>query len=110
MRRLFRGVSVGRLCAATFVSTILVLLAGVAPAFAVPSFARKYQTSCATCHSAYPKLNYFGNAFRNNGYRYPAGTDADMTKEKPTSLGAEGYKRVQDISWDRVIDGLTSTL
>ncbi|HEY5610326.1 MAG TPA: hypothetical protein VIL97_03895, partial [Thermoanaerobaculia bacterium] len=56
--------------------------------------ARKYGTSCATCHAAYPKLNYFGKAFRNNGYRYPAGTDADMTKEAPVSLGAEGYKKL----------------
>ena len=99
MRRLFRGVSVGRLCAVTFVSTILVLLAGVAPAFAVPSFARKYQTSCATCHYAYPKLNYFGKAFRNNGYRYPEKTDQEMTKEKPVSLGAEGYKKM----WPRAL-------
>jgi len=64
------------------------------PAHAVPPFARKYGTSCATCHAAYPKLNYFGKAFRNNGYRYPAGTDADMTKEAPVSLGAEGYKKL----------------
>ena len=80
---------------------LLCLLSGLALAFlivpsasAVPPFARKYQTSCATCHSAYPKLNYFGRAFKNNGYRYPAGTDAEMTKEKPVSLGAEGYKRM----------------
>jgi len=80
---------------------LLCLLAGamlvflnVPSANAVPPFARKYQTSCATCHSAYPKLNYFGKAFKNNGYRYPAGTDEEMTKEKPVSLGAEGYKRM----------------
>ncbi len=85
---------------------VLSLLAGsifcflmVPTANAVPPFARKYQTSCATCHSAYPKLNYFGRAFKNNGYRYPAGTDEEMTKEKPVSLGAEGYKRM----WPRAL-------
>jgi len=78
--------------------SMLVFL-NVPSASAVPPFARKYQTSCATCHSAYPKLNYFGRAFKNNGYRYPAGTDAEMTKEKPVSLGAEGYKRM----WPRAL-------
>ncbi len=37
------------------------------PASAVPSFARKYETSCMTCHVAPPKLNAFGRAFKNNG-------------------------------------------
>jgi hypothetical protein len=72
----------------------MLVLLNVRSASAVPPFARKYQTSCATCHAAYPKLNYFGKAFKNNGYRYPAGTDEQMTKEKPVSLGAEGYKRL----------------
>jgi hypothetical protein len=61
---------------------------------AIPSFARKYKTSCSTCHYAFPKLNGFGKAFKNNGYRYPAGQDPEMTKEEPVSLGAEAYKKV----------------
>ncbi|MFQ5766533.1 MAG: hypothetical protein ACE5ID_00905, partial [Acidobacteriota bacterium] len=66
----------------------------VSGAYAIPAFARKYQTSCATCHYAFPKLNYFGRAFRNNGYRYPEGADADVTKEQPVKLGAAGYKKM----------------
>ena len=61
---------------------------------AIPSFARKYKTSCTTCHYAFPKLNSFGKAFKNNGYRYPAGQDLEMTKEEPVSLGADAYKKV----------------
>ncbi len=77
------------------VAIVLILIgAGASNILAVPSFARKYQTSCSTCHYAYPKLNYFGKAFRNNGYRYPGKTDQEMTKEKPVSLGAEGYKKM----------------
>jgi len=64
------------------------------PAEAIPAFARKYQTSCATCHAAFPKLNAFGQAFRRLGYHFPEGQDAEMVKEKPVSLGAESYKRV----------------
>ncbi len=81
----------GLLC---LLSGSMLVFLNVPSANAVPPFARKYQTSCATCHAAYPKLNYFGKAFKNNGYRYPAGTDEQMTKEKPVSLGAEGYKRM----------------
>ena len=60
---------------------------------AVPSFARKYQTSCSTCHYAFPMLNAFGKAFNNNGYRYP-GNDQEQVKEAPVSLGSEAYKKV----------------
>lgn len=60
---------------------------------AVPAFARKYQTSCQTCHIVFPKLNAFGEAFRLRGYRMP-GETADMVKQPPTSLGAPAYKRL----------------
>ncbi|MEK7317233.1 MAG: hypothetical protein AAB011_13710 [Candidatus Eisenbacteria bacterium] len=83
----------------TRLSRTVALLAAVASltatsASAIPVFARKYQTTCATCHTAFPKLNYFGKAFKNNGYRYPEGTDEEMTREKPVSLGAEAYKKL----------------
>ena len=72
----------------------------------VPSFARKYKTSCSTCHYAFPMLNGFGKAFKNNGYRYPAGQDPEMTKEEPVSLGSEGYKKVwPDAIWPSDIPG-----
>ena len=56
----------------------LAVLAGLflglaAPLRAYPVFARKYQTSCQTCHTIFPKLNPFGQAFRLNGYRMPEG-------------------------------------
>ncbi len=61
---------------------------------AIPVFARKYKTSCATCHIGFPARNAFGEAFRNNGYRFPKGEDEDMTKFKQTPLGSEAYKKV----------------
>lgn len=74
--------------------------------YSIPSFSRKYKTSCSTCHYAAPMLNAFGKAFRNNGYRYPAGTDPEMTKEEPVSIGAEGYKKVwPDAIWPSDIPG-----
>ena len=62
--------------------------------YTIPAFARKYQTSCQTCHIAAPALTPFGEAFRQNGYRFPGGNDAAMTKIPPVSLGAEGYKKL----------------
>src|SRR5512138_2344278 len=73
---------------------VLAVLAVTAPAaHAVPAFARKYQTSCQTCHIVFPKLNAFGEAFRLRGYRMPGETE-EMVKQKPVSLGAPAYKRL----------------
>ena len=82
---------------------IIFLLIGVAIAVvglltpkanAIPAFARKYQTSCVTCHIAYPKLSAFGDAFRRNGFQFPDGTDEEYIKEEPVSLGNEAYKEM----------------
>src|SRR5712671_2321042 len=36
---------------------------------AIPLFARKYKTTCFTCHVSEPMLNEFGRRFQANGYR-----------------------------------------
>ena len=69
------------------------VLGGVPSAEAIPAFARKYATSCMTCHTVFPKLNAFGTAFRLSGYRMPKETE-EMIKEKPVSLGAPAYKKL----------------
>ncbi len=72
---------------------------------AIPSFARKYETSCVTCHIGFPKLNSFGESFRLNGYQYPE-DDADQAKDEPLSLGSESYKRVfPNAVWPNDISG-----
>jgi hypothetical protein len=38
---------------------------------AIPAFARKHGFNCNMCHVAYPKLNDFGQRFRDNGYQIP---------------------------------------
>jgi len=82
----------GRLGLLSLLTGILVFL-NVPSASAIPAFARKYETSCQTCHTGFPKLNPFGEAFRLNGYRMPKETE-DQIKIKPVSLGAEAYKRM----------------
>jgi len=86
--------------------TALVALVTVDISYGIPAFSRKYQTSCATCHVAFPKLTAFGEAFRRNGYQFPDGGDAAATKEEPVSLGAEGNKRAfPDAIWPNSMPG-----
>jgi hypothetical protein len=81
---------------AALIAALLATFTGVRRAGAVPSFSRKYQTSCLTCHTVYPVLNPFGEAFRRNGYRFPSqsgSVDSDAVKSKMIALGQEEYKK-----------------
>ncbi|MBI4500866.1 MAG: hypothetical protein HY700_06860 [Gemmatimonadetes bacterium] len=64
----------------------------------IPAFARKYRTSCSTCHTAAPKLNVLGEAFRLNGYRLPE-NDRLLRKDQPVPLGSEPWRDL----WPRAI-------
>ncbi len=68
-----------------------VMLASVPKSSAIPAFSRKYQTSCTTCHSNYPELNDFGEAFKKNGFKFPK-DDEVFVKEPPVMLGAKAQK------------------
>lgn len=70
-----------------------IFFAHIQEAQAIPTFARKYRTSCTTCHTGFYKTNPFGEAFRQNGYQIPGG-DAAYVKEEPVSLGAPAWKKV----------------
>ena len=84
---------------------VLVSMALVNKPNAIPVFARKYETSCITCHTVFPKLNSFGEAYRLNGFQYPE-DDADQTKDEPVSLGADSYKKVfPNAVWPNDIPG-----
>jgi hypothetical protein len=75
---------------------IAIYCAAPRDARAVPSFARKYQTSCQTCHTVFPVLNPFGEAFRRDGYRFPSqngSEDSDAVKANMIALGQEEYTK-----------------
>ncbi len=76
------------------VSYLIWLFLGAIPrTAAIPAFARKYQTSCSTCHNNYPELNDFGEAFKKNGFKFPK-DDETFVKEAPVLLGAKAYQKV----------------
>ena len=76
---------------AAVVIVMWVMLATVPKSSAIPAFSRKYQTSCTTCHSNYPELNDFGEAFKKNGFKFPK-DDETFVKEPPVMLGAKAQK------------------
>jgi len=73
------------------VLAVIAILSGIVQdvqdAQAIPAFARKYDFACSVCHvPSFPKLNDFGNLFRDHGYQL--GTDQEL----PTYEGlTKGY-------------------
>ncbi len=82
------------LCAAFCLSATVGLLSTVfAPsAQAIPSFARKYNVNCTTCHTAPPVLNTYGQRFLENGYQLPGTEDG----------GIVGKRKLGDLTLDDV--------
>ncbi|HEX3203228.1 MAG TPA: hypothetical protein VHQ67_00670, partial [Nitrospiraceae bacterium] len=62
------------------------LSTSVQRADAIPAFARKYNFTCNVCHvPGFPKLNDFGNVFRDRGYQL--GSDADLPAYEGIGMG-----------------------
>ncbi len=73
---------------------------------AIPAFSRQYQTSCSTCHVDFPKLNDFGKAFKDAGFKFPK-DDETFLKVPPVLLGAPAQKDVWPKAiWPGQIPGL----
>jgi hypothetical protein len=78
----------------TRLSAVAALVVAVAPyGHAIPPFSRQYGTSCSTCHIDFPKLNDFGKAFKDAGFKFPK-NDEDFIKIPPVMLGAPAQKEM----------------
>jgi len=66
---------------------LILLTVSSRPSIAIPAFSRLYGTSCSTCHIDFPKLNDFGKAFKDAGFKFPK-DDESMLKIPPVMLGA----------------------
>src|SRR5215472_3690555 len=83
---------------------VLIVLSGTSPA--IPAFSRQYGTSCSTCHIDFPKLNDFGKAFKDAGFKFPK-DDESFVKVPPVLLGAPANKELFPHSiWPGTIPGL----
>lgn len=88
MRRL------GRMTVTTAMTAVLTMVF-TQTASATSQWARKYGMSCTTCHSAFPRLNDYGERFMWNGYQ-------DPDSEEPDGAG-KGKKTINDnLQIDRV--------
>ena len=72
---------------------------------AMPVFARKYNLSCSTCHSAFPKLNEFGEQFAADNMRLPNWKDNTVSggddmlalpDSVPLALRAQAYAQKRE--------------
>ncbi len=73
---------------------------------AIPAFSRQYGTSCSTCHVDFPKLNDFGKAFKDAGFKFPK-DDETYLKVPPVMLGAPAQKELWPKTiWPGTIPGL----
>ena len=75
--------------------------------FAIPAFSRMYGTSCSTCHIDFPKLNDFGKAFKDAGFKFPK-DDESMIKIPPVMLGAPANAELWPKAiWPGTIPGIS---
>ncbi len=73
---------------------------------AIPAFSRQYGTSCTTCHVDFPKLNDFGKAFKDAGFKFPK-NDEDFIKIPPVMLGAPAQKEMfPHTIWPGTVPGI----
>jgi hypothetical protein len=87
-------------------SQIVLLIVLSNSGYAIPAFARMYGTSCSTCHLDFPKLNDFGKAFKDAGFKFPKEDEA-MLKIPPVMLGAPANKELWPKAiWPGTIPGI----
>ena len=78
--------------------TLVAAILFINTAQAIPAFARKHQTECSSCHSAWPALNTSGRKFKENGYRFsrdekPGFMDWDQTLPVTAVIKARPYEK-----------------
>lgn len=87
---------------------LLALLLCVADATAIPLFARKFGTTCFTCHTSEPLLNDFGRRFQAAGFQIP-GASADPTSQADQGAFPIALIAHPRIVWDQTQNRLTDS-
>ena len=90
-----------------FLLLIITLMFTAGELLAIPAFARKYNTTCKTCHSPFPYLKPYGDEFAANGFtlkekdapRYFINTGddkLDLIRDFPIAVRIQGYATYND--------------
>ena len=85
-----------------FLVIIITLTFTAGELFAIPAFARKYNTTCKTCHNPFPYLKPYGDEFAGNGFTFSdkdapryyinTGDDKlDLIRDLPIAVRIQGY-------------------
>lgn len=73
----------------SFSTSILLFVLFAANSYAIPAFTRANKVECSTCHTIYPELNEYGEAFLKNSYVYfgkgPKGAKAKEIAPTPAA-------------------------
>ena len=86
----------------TTVLTFIIIIIVAEDILSIPAFARKYNTTCKTCHSPFPVLKDYGDEFAGNGFqlkdkdapRYYVETGDEklsLLRDFPLAVRLEGY-------------------
>ncbi|GFE56955.1 hypothetical protein [Geobacter sp. AOG1] len=73
------------LCTAAIAAVIVTGFSGTA--YAITTFAQKFNMKCDACHTTVPKLNEFGVVFMAKGFVLPGPEKGDRLEEKPAATG-----------------------
>lgn len=73
-------------CIAIILVAILIQIMSANTSHAIPAFARTYKVECTTCHTIFPELNEYGEAFLKNSYVYFGKTKKGEKKEAPAPV------------------------
>ena len=94
----------------TALATLLLgiaVISAVPSAKAIPLFARKYNTTCFTCHTTEPLLNEFGRRFQANGFQLPGTSEKFAQADQPTA--ALGILATPMVLHTQIHDNLTDS-
>ena len=66
---------------------------------AIPAFTRQHKTECSTCHTIYPELNEYGEAFQKNSYVKKSEPEAAVSVAGGESKVAEQKTKGNEALW-----------
>ena len=90
---------------------MLLVILSSRPGYAIPAFARKYGLPCSACHEAWPKLNSFGQNFKDQGYQLNNDRDSPIWLNPsywPVAMRVTPHWHYESLGHQTVLSGDTT--